>query len=384
MSNTRENMRGTPNPPPDAQSDDSGAARQPNPNTEPPPSTSHSPPPRSLASRVQTSAAGLARSAFQGTGAGAAQTLASATEGKAAGPSSAARGEGLASREIPGSAGVQQGSGSGAGRTEAVVGQAFREGTRLGAPQGGFEVSGITEEEFQRAGSIPDIGIAQQRDVGGDRAPDLQAEVGSWKGKQRAYDPAQEQYSSAWERANTNERSDAVQVPATDGDAVVNILSDTSFDPSFGAELEADGFDVDQEAAPPPLTREEIDMLESFRREVQREGGPGPHAPVQQLSSSSLVPDIDMFLQQNDPTGYEQTNTAGATSLRDDVLANLPGAEDWVDVHERYHDEVWGYLRPALEAAKNELDEKVEQGTAADEDGPAVRRLKQILRQMKV
>jgi hypothetical protein len=71
-------------------------------------------------------------------------------------------------------------------------------------------------------------------------------------------------------------------------------------------------------------------------------------------------------------------------TLRDSVLEYLPGAEDWVTVHERYHDDVWGYLRPALEAAKAEIEERGLEIQEGDEnDGPAVRRLKMILKHMR-
>lgn len=74
-------------------------------------------------------------------------------------------------------------------------------------------------------------------------------------------------------------------------------------------------------------------------------------------------------------------------TLRNMVLSHLPGAEDWMAVEERYHDEVWGYLRPTLEAAKKEIEEKKEkekQGSPnVRKDGPAVRRLKMILRHMQ-
>ena len=87
------------------------------------------------------------------------------------------------------------------------------------------------------------------------------------------------------------------------------------------------------------------------------------------------------------PTGAGFTSTSNSTSnstsLRDAVLANLPGAGDWIGVQERYHDEVWGYLQPVLEEAKAEIEEKGVEGLGHGEDGPAVRRLKMILMHMK-
>ncbi|KAJ5232821.1 hypothetical protein N7468_005777 [Penicillium chermesinum] len=318
MSNNPKNPRGTPDQATQSNRDDSGAPAAPSSNAAP--ATNNDTPPPSLASRVQRSAAGLARSAFQGASAGAAQTIAGATDSKAGAPSASRPAAGSASRDI------------------------LSPGARKGS---GIEIPGMTEDEFQRAGSIPDVGATQSYEEPGARshgAEGLQeVQAGSWKGKQRAYDPVQV-YSSAWERARTETEGSGMQVPVTDGEAVASLLADPSFDPSFEADAEADGLDLDLAAAPPPLTREEIDMLESFRRELQKEDGSRMQGsePGQQLSAHSLVPDIDTFLQQNDPVGYAQTSSAGATTLRDNVLANLPGAEDWVGVHERYHDEVWG------------------------------------------
>lgn len=379
MADNPENTRGPPQQP-NTKGNQAASTSTPDSNPAPSASARHETPSPSLASRVQSSAAGLAKSAFQnaGPGSGASQTLAGLTDGKAG--ASSAQGGSLASRDLGGSLGTS--SGSGAGGQREVGGEAFREARRENA--GGVEVPSMTEEEFLRAGP-GEIGAGIGMQGAEASAEGIQGEVGNWKGKQRAYDPVQLDYNSAWERVNTGERTQEPQLLASDGEAVVSLLSDASFDPSFDADIEAAGLDLDPGAAPPPLTKEEIDMLESFRREVQSEDGVRAQiSEPAQLSSLSLVPDIDAFLQQNDPSGYAQMNSTGATSLRDNVLANLPGAEDWVDVHERYHDEVWGYLQPALEAAKNELDEKADQGTDGDEDGPAVRRLKQILRHMKV
>ena len=70
------------------------------------------------------------------------------------------------------------------------------------------------------------------------------------------------------------------------------------------------------------------------------------------------------------------------------MLTGLPGAEDWVAVEEMYQDEVWGYLKPALQAAAKEMEEQNQgqdqgQGGSTGEDGPAVARLKMILRHMR-
>src|SRR5699024_2601467 len=95
---------------------------------------------------------------------------------------------------------------------------------------------------------------------------------------------------------------------------------------------------------------------------------------------TSLIPDIDNFLS----TVPAQTQN-DATALRDAVLTGLPGAEEWVAVEEKYQDEVWGFLKTVLEEARREMEEKEENGGDMEkgrEDGPAVARLKMILRHM--
>lgn len=131
-------------------------------------------------------------------------------------------------------------------------------------------------------------------------------------------------------------------------------------------------------------------ILESFRREIGVDSSPAPtssgsgtilpQGPVA-LSGISLVPDIDAFLNEHDPS-----SVSSSSSLRDKVLSELPGSNEWVGVQDRYHDEVWGYLRPALEAAREEIEESKGEdeshGLGGHEDGPAVRRLRMILTHM--
>lgn len=343
----------------------------------------------SLASRIQSSAAGLARSAMQGAGSSsdAARTLAGAMQGKAAGPSALVSpgSGGLVSRDIG-----ARGSGAGAGAGySGPSAESFRS-ENSSERTGGFEIPALSEEAFQRLGAYTDeMGVQGDGERGNayhdTSLSDLQGETGNWKGKQRAHDPMQLDYTSAWERADhPGSQVHTYEAQASDGAAVVSLLKDTSFDPDFGG---PEDLDLDMAATPPPLTAEEIKMLDSFRRQIGDSTDPNIQHQQPGLSSLSLVPDIDTFLQQNDPSAFTQTTGSGAASamsLRDSVLEYLPGAEDWVTVHERYHDEVWGYLRPALEAAKAEIEEKKTEGQEEDEnDGPAVRRLKMILKHMK-
>lgn len=358
--------------------------------------------PSSLASRIQSSAAGLARSAFHpGSAENAASTLAGATDGKAggAGPSSA---QGYTASQAtlppqPSRSTTSSGTGS---LDPSTAGTSFRERTTgITEGEGGFSLPAMTEEEFQRGETYTPFTPAMTGAAGDTEGhahmdmESLQAATGTWKGKQVARDPVQLEYNTAWERAG-GQSSVPGSAPApavldpSDGAAVVSLLSDASFDP-VGDPSTEEG-DVDMAASPPPLTASEIETLESFRREMGSSGGDGGVSgqSQSQLSSLSLVPDIDTFLQQNDPAGLARAAGNGSASLsnatlRDTVLENLPGAADWVGVQERYHDEVWGYLRPALEAARAEMEERGGGGEPRGEDGPAVRRLKMILKHMR-
>lgn len=148
-----------------------------------------------------------------------------------------------------------------------------------------------------------------------------------------------------------------------DGAAVISLLTAPSAeeDPSTIPETDLD-------PAPLPLSASEREALDSFLQ-----------SNTPRLTTASLVPDIDTFLSQGYNEGLGQgLDQAQGQRLRDEVLAQLPGAGDWVGVQERYHEEVWGFLGPVLEAARKE----VEQGLGQDGEGPAVRRLRMILGHM--
>lgn len=171
------------------------------------------------------------------------------------------------------------------------------------------------------------------------------------------------------------------QVP-TDGSDVLTLLSSPTFNPDFPDEANAEGetnqipdlSDYTPEST--GLSPSELQTLESFRRSQ----GQGQSRPQTRITSTSLIPDIDDFLS-NMPA---QSTATEETQLRDAVLTGLSGSEDWVSVEERYHDEVWGFLKPVLQAAQKEIEDKEENpGEQTDEDGPAVARLKMILRHMR-
>ncbi|KUL86424.1 hypothetical protein ZTR_08089 [Talaromyces verruculosus] len=191
-----------------------------------------------------------------------------------------------------------------------------------------------------------------------------------------------------------------------DGAEVVNLLADPSFQPGLvtwddnqhyddrDTTSSGLGFDLafndndplDAESFPHALAMSlsptEMQVLDSFRRQqpyYQQHQTDQSQEGKKKITAYSLVPDIDSFLSQYD------TRKTDDDALRNEVITNLIGAEEWLTVDERYNDDVWGYLRPAVEAAAAEIKEKEENPARegdGDGDGPAVKRLKMILRHM--
>lgn len=422
---TDPNMRGTPTHPgntatstpenasssstkPTSAGTSAGADTSANTNT-----NSNKPSQPSLASRIQSSATGLARSALTGPN-DYAQTLNNATQGKAtssASASSSSAGQTLPSNQTT----THHPSTSSTANNDIPQAQTIR--SHEPKAGGAFTIPNLTEEEFQRAYTDDGIyGRAYYQDQNnatgitssgssthGSESTDLQSSTGNWKGKHRLQDPVQLEYTTAWERATPHTQTQPptqakYQDIATDGADVVTLLSDPTFDPVY---VDVDNPDMENELEtdleiPAPLSKEEIDILESFRRDFARSEDTGagvatgigqiPQGPVP-ISSASLIPSIDELFSSPTDTISASSNS-NPTVLRDKVLSELPGSNEWIEVQERYHDEVWGYLRPALEAARAEIEEKenskekVEGVGHSDADGPAVRRLRMILKHM--
>jgi hypothetical protein len=66
-----------------------------------------------------------------------------------------------------------------------------------------------------------------------------------------------------------------------------------------------------------------------------------------------------------------------------EYLYSIPGLAEWVELDEWYQEDVWGYLRPYVQAAREEVSEQRATGKAGEGQGPAVRRLGMILRQLR-
>lgn len=250
-------------------------------------------------------------------------------------------------------------------------------------------------DHFLEAGTGPFTAVEEDIGIGIGK--------GKGKGKQPEQQPEQSTFDHVWQTTTTNTlpaippASQTRNQDHADGADVLSLLSSPSFNPDHPDPSQSDTTllptDLSTEHSHLPssstqLTPTEIQILDTFRRHDpsphilpnQHTQGGGKGGGGHKITSTSLIPDIDTFL---DTIPAQQQNDTAA--LRDAVLTGLPGAGDWVGVEERYQDEVWGFLKPALEEAAREMEESKDQdgdGAGPREDGPAVARLKMILKHM--
>lgn len=337
----------------------------------------------SITSRLQTSATTLAQNLFTPSPADIARNLqpGGSSSTKAAPPSAAAQtfhGETAAlgsssARGIEGSRGV---------------GESFRSTTETVAEQDGLMEEGFG---FQNGHAYQDGGLESS-------VPFYEQDA-DIKGKGKGKAPVQDHqpFENTWNSITTTTTTQPSQTAHAhahanlqDGSEVLTLLTSPSFNPDFpdpitttttsnnpdpGSTLIPNDL---TDPAPFPLSAHEIQILESFRRTLSPDPTHGQNQ--QRINTASLIPDIDNFLSTVPPQRQND-----ATALRDAVLTGLTGAEEWVSVEERYQDEVWGFLKPVLVGARREMEERGEQeGRKGEgEDGPAVARLKMILRHMR-
>jgi hypothetical protein len=314
--------------------------------------------PPSLASRIQSSAAGLARNAFSGASSADAHLLSGSSITSKPSSSAASTAALSAAHQYTQETSSSSSTAAANNATTTHPGETFRsaQGQYTQHAAGGFELPPLTTDEFAHAPiDISDANLPPTT---------------KGKGKQ----PATQSPTPSSATATATEPT----LLESDGDAVVSLLTSPTFSPEFPNETSAEPFEPVETDLSETLSPAELQMIQSFRRQLH-ETDPSYSEQGQRqahLTSLSLVPDIDTIL-----SSAPSSTLADATALRDAVLTGLPGAADWVAVEDRYHDEVWGYLRPALEAAKKEMEEDKARGSG--EEGPAVRRLKMILKHMQ-
>ncbi|PKY07076.1 hypothetical protein P168DRAFT_302076 [Aspergillus campestris IBT 28561] len=294
----------------------------------------------SLANRIQTSASGLARNALYGSGPSAdtAHLLANGGSKPGASSSSSRPSAFAAAQQYQETTGPS--SASTASSRDPVPAQSFRSPSSSAQQQqqGGFALPALSEDEFQR--SYGDIFSNQDETI-----------TTSIINPPHPTNPIPPQRPRRHRRPHPPRLSHIrPEFPATETEPFEPIETDLSA----------------------TLTDAERTTLDSFRRQ---------HQPSTQITSHSLIPDIGSFLDT-----IPASAQSDATQLRDTVLSGLPGAADWVALEEQYQDEVWGYLKPTLEAAAREMEERGDtekDGGDNAGDGPAVRRLKMVLMHMR-
>ncbi|PYH41228.1 uncharacterized protein BP01DRAFT_360646 [Aspergillus saccharolyticus JOP 1030-1] len=344
---------------------------------------------RSLASRIQDSAAGLAKNVFSPSAPPSAET-AQLLAGSGKASSSSSTSFSASQSALAAAQQYHDTTRSSSSRAEqSTQSQTFRSSSP--ARVGGFELPSLAEDEFQRTYGETSLdsndGMYLAAAAAAATAPaaaglstvDRDKGKGRWTRSDDSH--IGEGGGSSLEEIEQGRRAAA---DSSDGAAVVSLLSDSTFDPNFPASADepADIIETDL-SAPVQLTPAEIQIIESFRRALpasSSSGGGGSSSSTNHLNPRSLVPDIGSFLET-----VPSTTNSEAVVLRDAVLTGLPGAADWLTVEERYHDEVWGYLQPTLEAAQQEMQstKKNELNGEPVDEGPAVRRLRMILKHMQ-
>ncbi|KAL9024628.1 MAG: hypothetical protein Q9196_006377 [Gyalolechia fulgens] len=108
-----------------------------------------------------------------------------------------------------------------------------------------------------------------------------------------------------------------------------------------------------------------------------------PHGPL------SLIPDL-LGDPKNPHTEATGQDSFSRTELKD-LLVTLPRLangngdlqiEPWIEILTRYHDEVWGDIRPYIDAAREEANSLREADNHRQRDCPAIRRLAMVVRHL--
>ena len=149
-----------------------------------------------------------------------------------------------------------------------------------------------------------------------------------------------------------------------DGAAVVALLLDPTFaadeEPRNTLALETDGTEGQKKKRTQSRKREEsIDVLHTS-------------------NSISLIPDFGP-----PPTLFPVSLAMQRDNYRNQgYLEPEPGdVQSWIDILDRYHDEVWGDMLPLVQESRQELKMANENKTCL-QSGPAIQRLKMILRHL--
>ncbi|OJD20419.1 hypothetical protein ACJ73_08247 [Blastomyces percursus] len=177
---------------------------------------------------------------------------------------------------------------------------------------------------------------------------------------------------------------------STDGQAVVALLSSSTFQPATFTPPESprsELFELDASMLqqPPTFSSSSISStslpnpLPTTTTTITTTQTPS--FPPNQLS---LIPDINSILaaiqQQQQSHPHARHSQYWEWDWRE-----MPGVAEWLEVDGTYQDTVWGFLKPYVEAARKEIIERREEGggEGAVDDGPAVKRLGMVMRHLR-
>lgn len=187
-----------------------------------------------------------------------------------------------------------------------------------------------------------------------------------------------------------------------DGAAVVSLLSDPEFsidDPSAYHDM----YDHDTAAEDPLLSclgSQELDLLNRIKTQLPQ---PPLHRAPAPTNPLNLLPNFDQSSSStNGRSGSHASKTSkakrecltitgGSIRLRssgqtpDRMVSELGKANlsQWLDVLNRYQDEVWGDMAPVVQDARKEIERLMNSKSDELHEGPAIRRLAMVFAHLK-
>ena len=305
----------------------------------------------SFAGRVGASASGLLRSSFGNQSPGAVTgSLASLTADTAKGGPSNSTGTGETSSSSQ--AASYRGDDDAPGRS--LAGEPFRSGHGRGGVSADCGQAAFNEFAASPQALQPDLEPTQKPTASSGWLP-----IQSFATADQNKDPI-----DTWRVSARNEEQ---PTSGNDGAAVVALLSD----PTFNVEEEP----TNSWAA--EATTRDHDKLGDSRIEQWPHKSVDPLAPANHLD---LMPDFnsswDSMQTSNafqNPTAYE------GQRFSDPTFGDI---QPWVDILNRYHNEVWGDMLPLVQEAREEVKAAEASPEGALQDRPALRRLGVLLKHL--
>lgn len=171
----------------------------------------------------------------------------------------------------------------------------------------------------------------------------------------------QPRFDAVWDSSKAHSEKDFRRLlDVNDGSAVVELLSDSSFQPAFSFESARDDDQLYTILAEEIGVAHEFNMLLATSMSLGEQCTDGAfETAVSQLPNQRNANDNQPF-RNGQPVPFARMKT-------------------FFDEIENYHEDVWGFLRPYVAAARLEIVERRGRDDGDISDGPAVRRLGMML-----